>query len=445
MGNSCERPERGMESGMISVDKWSSGSQAYFLTHLHADHTVGLSSAWKHGLLFCSRLTSRLFPCKFPDFDLSLLRVLRVGSWHSITLTTPSSGAPTQVYVKPIDAHHCPGSVMYLFRGKFGYMLYTGDFRWEAAGNEVQSGRTMLLDSLKKRTLNTLHLDNTYCNPRYSFPSREVASKQVVDIITSHPDHDVIIAIDSLGKEDLLLYISRTLNIKVWVWPERLQIMHILGFRSNFTTQTTVTRVRAVPRYSFTTETLEGLNKTRRTIGIMPSGLPWPAKAKEKSVNVFGSSSCSERTAQTSNDDSSNDTISLEEGSIKRYGKYIYVVPYSAHSCFSEIKDFVELLRPINIKGIVSSASCHIDPCYYFDHLCGTQQAFWRSHQKPDNEDQGGNTVEDDVREGDVHSPYSVVRRKKRAMEFFRVSRVQVMRRRSHGSKITDAADDDDE
>ena len=38
---------------------------------------------------------------------------------------------------------------------------------------------------------------------------------QVVDIIKSHPDHDIIIGIDSLGKEDLLLHISRMLNIKV--------------------------------------------------------------------------------------------------------------------------------------------------------------------------------------------------------------------------------------
>lgn len=40
---------------------------------------------------------------------------------------------------------------------------------------------------------------------------------QAVDIITSYPDHDIVISIDSLGKEDLLLYISEALNIKVCV------------------------------------------------------------------------------------------------------------------------------------------------------------------------------------------------------------------------------------
>lgn len=68
---------------------------------------------------------------------------------------------------------------MYLFRCEFGCTLYTGDFRWEATGNEVENRRAMLLDALKNETLNTMYLDNTYCNPKYSFPSREVAAQQV--------------------------------------------------------------------------------------------------------------------------------------------------------------------------------------------------------------------------------------------------------------------------
>jgi DNA cross-link repair 1B protein len=36
--------------------------------------------------------------------------------------------------------------------------------------------------------------------------------------------------------------------------------MHLLGFHDTFTTKTSLTRVRAVPRYSFSVETLEGLN-----------------------------------------------------------------------------------------------------------------------------------------------------------------------------------------
>jgi DNA cross-link repair 1B protein len=38
---------------------------------------------------------------------------------------------------------------------------------------------------------------------------------QIVNIIRAHPDHEVIIGINNLGKEDLMLHISRALQTKV--------------------------------------------------------------------------------------------------------------------------------------------------------------------------------------------------------------------------------------
>ncbi|KAG6751171.1 hypothetical protein POTOM_045690 [Populus tomentosa] len=63
--------------------------------------------------------------------------------------------------------------------------------------------------------------------------------------------------------------------------------MHFLGFHDTFTTKTSLTRVRAVPHYSFSVETLEGLNTMRLTIGIMPSGLPWVLKPVKRDGNLF--------------------------------------------------------------------------------------------------------------------------------------------------------------
>lgn len=68
---------------------------------------------------------------------------------------------------------------MYLFCGEFGCMLYTGDFRWETNTDRGQVAKCMLLNALRGEEVDFLYLDNTYCNPSFSFPPREVAAQQV--------------------------------------------------------------------------------------------------------------------------------------------------------------------------------------------------------------------------------------------------------------------------
>ncbi|XP_058210720.1 uncharacterized protein LOC131323105 isoform X2 [Rhododendron vialii] len=431
-----------MDRSMISVDRWTDGSQAYFLTHLHADHTSGLSPTWKRGPLFCSRITAKLFPFKFPGFKLSLLRVLEIGQWHSVSLVSPTTGSATTVDVMAFDAHHCP--VMYFFRGEFGCMLFTGDFRWEPTSTRAQIGRSMLLNAIGNDKVDILYLDNTYCNPSYSFPSREVAAKQVVDVIASHPKHDIIIGIDSLGKEDLLIHIARVLKIKIWVWPERLQIMHLLGFHDVFTTKTSLTRVRAVPRYSFSIETLEGLNEMRPTIGIMPSGLPWLVKPLEGNTNALGSSPSIFRHGKKLNVKVRSPMYMNKPNgncrAVERYHEYMYSVPYSDHSCFAEIKEFVKIVQPTNLKGIVSSSSSYVDPLYYFGRLLGEKLQSQCSYR---NFDRKGERVEAAHTKSALRIDDSSKAGKKRSrtkgddvLGVQASSRVRILRRLRRGAKI---------
>lgn len=201
--------------------------------------------------------------------------------------------------------------------------------------------------------------------------------------------------------------------------------MHLLGFHEIFTTRTSLTRVRAVPHYSFRIETLEALNESRPTIGIMPSGLPWSDR------NTFCSSGSHVNKKE----------CSINSGSYFKMHEYIFVVPYSAHSCYSEIQEFVDLLRPVQIKGIVSSKSCFIDPHYYFDHLCGAEQAQWRVQQKVGNEE-GSNGAEVADKPIPLNiSPVAGSKRKIGGLDFFgiHISRVSFLRRKSSGVKITDA------
>lgn len=74
---------------------------------------------------------------------------------------------------------------MLLFRGEFGCLLFTGDFRWETSCEKAKASRALLVEALKHEVVDILYLDNTYCNPSFNFPPRLVAAKQVIDMFNS--------------------------------------------------------------------------------------------------------------------------------------------------------------------------------------------------------------------------------------------------------------------
>lgn len=208
---------------------------------------------------------------------------------------------------------------------------------------------------------------------------------QVVDIIASHEAYDVLIGIDMLGKEELLISIAKALKTKIWIWPERLQTMRLLGISDFFITDTTATRIRAVPRYSISHETLRMLNEIKPTIAVLPSGLWCLCKA-------FTFDSCLDGTLGTSKSEScfgnKHAKAKVEHGFLKSskthinggedeycqvkpaIGQDIFCVSYSLHSCFSELKEFVEFVKPTSMKGNLSSSHVNINPCQTLQQTC---------------------------------------------------------------------------
>lgn len=235
--------------------------------------------------------------------------------------------------------------------------------------------------------------------------------------------------------------------LQIWVWPERLQTMHLLGFHDIFTTKTSVTRIRAVPRYSFNIETLEGLNTMRPTIGIMPSGLPWAPKAFRGKGNFSLESPPLLLHNRWHTDVTSSSTSSKPNGgslSAGRYDHYIYTVPYSDHSCFPELQKFVEFVKPINIKGIVSSSVSNVDPLYHFG-ICRIQQASELLCQRLRSKRyEKGGVIDMKSSFGCTSKMQLGRKRRKRQISSagIRVSRVTLLRRERQGVKIMDTDPD---
>ncbi|XP_046688883.1 5' exonuclease Apollo-like, partial [Homalodisca vitripennis] len=108
-----------------------------------------------------------------------------------------------------LDANHCPGSVMFLFQGKFGNIFYTGDFRY----NPDVLEHPILKSVIDNECVNRLYLDNTFAAEHCKFPPREKVLQDIISLIRRYPEHHVVIGVRKLGKEEVLRAIALALKV----------------------------------------------------------------------------------------------------------------------------------------------------------------------------------------------------------------------------------------
>ncbi|XP_038018616.1 5' exonuclease Apollo [Motacilla alba alba] len=298
----------------IAVDFWSlrkaAGARLFFLSHMHTDHTVGLSSTWSRPL-YCSPLTARLLHHRL-QVPKCWIRPLEVGQSHVVG----------EVTVTLIDSNHCPGSVMFLFEGTFGTILYTGDFRYMSAMQDEPA--------LRGRHIDRLYLDNTHCHPQRALPSRALATLQAARLIRAHPQHRVVIGVYTLGKEMLLVDLALEFSTWVVVSPWRLEQMRLLELPDVFTTEERMGWIRAVDVAEICWDALVTWNARHPTIAIIPTGRP-----------------------------------------VKVTHPMIHLIPYSDHSSFEELREFVKWLRPCSVIPIVKDDMCQV---YFQEYLSPAPQ-----------------------------------------------------------------------
>ena len=293
----------------IAVDFWSirrcPHSRVFFLSHMHTDHTAGLTSSWNTYRIYCSDVTRKLAIAK-----LGLRSELVVGLPldEPVTINLDEVGEEMMT-VTLIDANHCPGSVMFVFEGYFGKILYTGDFRF--------CERFLTHSATKGKKFDILYLDNTYCDPKCAFPSRSSVTMTVMEIIRNHPQHKVIIGLHSLGKEALLRAIALTCKIWIGVDTTRMETLKLLQMPDVFTCDVDRTKIQVVKTQEITKRNIQMWNSVEPTIAILPTCLYVGGQNPYENVpNVF-------------------------------------VVPYSDHCSFEELRRFVESIKPKKIIPIV--------------------------------------------------------------------------------------------
>lgn len=165
------------------------GQNAYFLSHFHSDHYIGLTASWNHGPIYCSKVTGNL-----------VRQQLRVDPKWVVDLDfekkTEVPGTEG-VHVTMISANHCPGSSLFLFekelgKGKgarFQRVLHCGDFRACQAHLEHPLLKPDVLDAVsgknRQQKLDVCYLDTTYLNPKYAFPPQQQVIQACADMCVS--------------------------------------------------------------------------------------------------------------------------------------------------------------------------------------------------------------------------------------------------------------------
>lgn len=392
------------------------GCKAYFLSHFHSDHYIGLTARWSHGPIYCSTVTGSLVRKQLGTADKWVVD-LDFEKPYDI----PGTDGAT---VTMIPANHCPGSSLFLFQKPIGKspngpvkrILHCGDFR--ACPAQVEHPllkpdvKDMVSGKIKQQKIDICYLDTTYLNPRYSFPPQDDVIKACADLcssISADPNCKddvweksskaigtqavskyfrkadsnsdavaanskksttqrllVICGTYSIGKERICVTIAKALNSKIFATPAKIKICKQLGMpelTELLTPNPLEAQVHMQMLMEIRAETLqEYLNSYKphfsRIVGFRPSGWNYrPANGRSMGANAPPSSIPTQQVLHA-------------KGWRTRFGYKDFVtqrgstsesmcfgVPYSEHSSFRELAMFVMGLRIEKIVPTVNVGS----------------------------------------------------------------------------------------
>ncbi|XP_057710659.1 protein artemis isoform X2 [Corythoichthys intestinalis] len=309
-------------------------ARAYFLSHCHKDHMRGIRApklqrrlkSSRRVKLYCSPVTKELLLSSRKHlFWEDYIVPLELDSPTQISLVDEASGESEEMVVTLLPAGHCPGSVMFLFEGRRGNVLYTGDFRL-APGDAARMEHLHSGGGVKD--IQSVYVDSTFFDPRfYQIPSREACVDAIVrlagDWIARSARHAVWLNCKAAyGYEYLFARLAERFGTRV-------HVNNLLMFRRmpeilSYVTAERRTRLHACrhPKESYTHGNRlpcgRGARDGTRVLSIKPSTM-WFGERTRKSDIVIKSGSDAFRAC------------------------------FSFHSSYSEIRDFLCYLRPVRV------------------------------------------------------------------------------------------------
>eukprot|EP00049_Salpingoeca_infusionum_P008797 m.144969 g.144969 ORF g.144969 m.144969 type:complete len:1801 (+) comp14135_c1_seq12:190-5592(+) len=339
----------------------------FFLSHFHADHYGKLShKTWSgHNQIYCSPITRAL-----------VIGILGLAEENVVAIPLNQAIDVAGHRVMATDAGHCPGAVMLWFCVRKHEASVTGDTAdtWHLHTGDCRfSSEWQSLPCLNPLPpISSMFLDTTYCHPKHTFPRNELAAQFVADTVARElagPDQDnvlVLIAAYTIGKEKIMLKVNEKTSKRVYVNERKYDILQKLELGVNlsqvFTTKMEETNIQVVawntigdpapggwtvfPRYQDMHDMLDHFSpRFTRVVAFIPTG--WTHAISQATVAQGDfPHHCEVKNKVT-----------------------VYSVPYSEHSSFPELVDFVKWIRPARVIPTVGGTSLtqFNKLCSYFD------------------------------------------------------------------------------
>ncbi|ORX85229.1 DRMBL-domain-containing protein, partial [Anaeromyces robustus] len=313
---------------------------AYFLSHFHSDHYGGITSKFNYGPIYCSKVTSNL-----------LIELLKVDEQYVHALELNKEYIIDGVKVTLIDANHCPGAVLFLFNVPIGNnqyfnALHTGDFR-----ANIEQLTNPAIKKLRNSSLDVLYLDTTYLKPEHLFPSQEVVINSVLNVLKLL----ILVGTYLIGKEKVFLGIAKFLKSKLYTSSKKKKILECLNDNTISMLLTDNPDEACVHILNMGQLSIDAVNnyyniykdKYDSVIAFRPTG--WVYKPKRGNKKKLEPDS----------------KMILEElNNLKLKPTYynrnvsIWGIPYSEHSSFIELENFIRVLSSItSVRNIIPTVN----------------------------------------------------------------------------------------